>query len=331
MRNRGNALRGTARGLALAAGVWAAGCGPAAEPPPEAAPAASAAANRAPVIHSLRIEPTDAVPGQPVRAVVDASDPDGDKLDIGLRWQLDGERYGSGEATIAIPESSPRARVEVEAVASDGRGGNAREHAALELRNRPPRLTQVALHPSDEVRAGETVTAVPEGDDPDGDTVAFEHTWFVNGEPVNEPSLVLGDRHFDRGDTIEFEVSAVDADDESEPWRSPPIRVLNSPPVIVSSPTGLREDGTFHYRIEPRDPDGDRVFRYRLIEGPKGMQLDWLSGVVSWQPTDDQAGAHAVKLEADDQRGGVAAQSFQITVEIAPKTATPPAKAKPAE
>ena len=134
-------------------------------------------------------------------------------------------------------------------------------------------------------------------------------------------------RSYDRGDTIEFEVSAVDAEDESEPWRSPPIRVINSPPVIASSPAGLREDGTFRYRIEPKDPDGDRVFRYRLVEGPKGMQLDWLSGVVTWRPGDDQAGSHAVKLEADDQRGGVAVQSFQITVEIAPKAAAPPAKA----
>jgi hypothetical protein len=157
--------------------------------------------------------------------------------------------------------------------------------------------------------------------------VSFEHTWYVNGNPVDEPGLELTDRHFDRGDSIEFEVRAVDGDDESEPWRSPPVEVVNSPPVIASSPTGLREDGTFRYRIVPNDPDGDRVFRYRLVEGPKGMQLDWLSGVVTWQPGDDQAGTHAVTLEADDQRGGVAAQSFQITVEIGPSSAAPPAKA----
>jgi hypothetical protein len=324
MRNRTHGLRA---GLALAAAVSAAGCGQAPESQ-EAAPAAAAADNRAPVIRSLRIEPADAVPGQLVRAVVDASDPDGDELDIGLRWKIDGERYGTGDAELGIPESSARARIEVEAVASDGRGGNARKLASLELRNRPPRLTQVALHPSDTVKAGETVIALPEGDDPDGDTVAFEHTWYVNGDPVDEPSLELTDRHFDRGDTIEFEVSAVDGDDDSEAWRSPAIQVVNSPPVIASSPSGLREDGTFRYKIEPNDPDGDRVFRYRLVEGPKGMQLDWLSGLVTWQPADDQAGTHPVKLEADDQRGGVAAQSFQITVEIAPKTA-PPAKAEP--
>jgi hypothetical protein len=234
-----------------------------------------------------------------------------------------------GEAELAIPESSVRAQVEVEAVVSDGRGGNVRERAALALRNRAPALTRVALDPADEVRAGETVTAVPEGSDPDGDTVSFEHTWFVNREPVDEPSLELSDRHFERGDTIEIEVLAVDAEDESEAWRSPPIPVVNSPPVIVSSPSGLREDGTFRYRIEPSDPDGDRVFRYRLVQGPKGMHLDWLSGVVTWQPADDQAGTHAVELEADDQRGGVAAQAFEITVEIVPAAKTPPAKAAP--
>jgi hypothetical protein len=328
MRNRDSGLRGGVRALALAAAVWAAGCGQAPEPP-EAPAAAGSAENHPPVIHGLRIQPTDAVPGQLVRAVLDASDPDGDPLEIGWRWQLDGERYGLGEAELAIPESSVRAQVEVEAVVSDGRGGNVRERAALAMRNRAPALTRVALDPADEVRAGETVTAVPEGSDPDGDTVSFEHTWFVNREPVDEPSLELSDRHFERGDTIEIEVLAVDAEDESEAWRSPPIPVVNSPPVIVSSPSGLREDGTFRYRIEPSDPDGDRVFRYRLVQGPKGMHLDWLSGVVTWQPADDQAGTHAVELEADDQRGGVAAQAFEITVEIVPAAKTPPAKAAP--
>ena len=327
MRDRRSGVRGGARGLALAAGVWAAGCGQAPESP-EAERAAGAADNRPPVVRSLRIEPADAVPGGRVRAVLDASDPDGDVLELGWRWQLDGERLGSGEPELAIPESSARARLQVEARVSDGRGGNVRESAALELRNRPPILTQVALTPADEVRAGETVTALPSGDDPDGDRVAFEHTWYVNGRPVEEPGLELGSRHFGRGDSIEFEVRAVDEDDESDPWRSPPVQVVNSPPVIVSSPTGLREDGTFHYRIEPSDPDGDRVFRYRLLEGPKGMQLDWLSGVVTWQPRDDQAGTHPVRVEADDRRGGVAAQSFEITVEIGPGAATPPAKAR---
>ncbi|MFP8879569.1 MAG: hypothetical protein VCE43_09055, partial [Myxococcota bacterium] len=61
-------------------------------------------------------------------------------------------------------------------------------------------------------------------------------------------------------------------------------------------------------------PDGDRLIQYRLVDGPSGMSVDIVSGLLEWAPTDDQAGMHAVNLEIDDRRGGKTNQSFQVQV-----------------
>ena len=74
------------------------------------------------------------------------------------------------------------------------------------------------------------------------------------------------------------------------------------------------------------DADDDRRLRYRLLEGPTGMKLDWLSGKLTWAPSDAQAGTHAVEIEVDDLAGGKATQTFEIRVgfeEPAPTPAAP--------
>ena len=44
------------------------------------------------------------------------------------------------------------------------------------------------------------------------------------------------------------------------------------------------------------------------------MKLDWLSGKLSWTPSNDQEGTHAVEIEVDDLAGGKVSQTFEIQV-----------------
>ena len=136
----------------------------------------------------------------------------------------------------------------------------------------------------------------------------------------------LSRRHFRRGDRIQLEALASDGDDESEPLRGPEIQVVNSPPRIVSTPEKIDEDGTFRYAVAVEDADDDRRLRYRLLEGPTGMTLNWLSGKLSWAPSEDQEGTHPVEIEVDDLAGGKDTQRFEIEVgleEPAPPPAAP--------
>ena len=51
-----------------------------------------------------------------------------------------------------------------------------------------------------------------------------------------------------------------------------------------------------------------------LVVHPAGMGMDPSSGNLVWVPTADLVGTQDVTLRIQDGRGGVALQSFQITV-----------------
>lgn len=78
------------------------------------------------------------------------------------------------------------------------------------------------------------------------------------------------------------------------------------------------------------DPDNDPV-TFDLPTAPAGMTVHPTLGVLVWTPTADQVGTHRVVLRVQDGRGGVALQSFELTV-TAPNaapviTSTPPGPA----
>jgi hypothetical protein len=316
--------RATAGALAFlgAAAAWGCGSSEAPEGPAagiaEAAQAPAPPANRAPVLRSVAIQPRQPVAGELLTALADAADPDGDAVRLSYHWVIDGRRYGSGGSdTLVLPERSKGALVELQVVANDGQLDGldgAASHARVRVGNRPPVLLDLLLEPGLEITVEDELAASARVEDPDRDPVEVRYRWLVNGRAVGAKRSTLDRRHFRRGDRIQLEALASDGDDESEPLRSPEIHVLNSPPRIVSTPEEIDEDGAFRYAVAVEDADDDRRLRYRLLEGPTGMTLDWLSGKLSWTPSNDQAGTHAVKIEVDDLAGGKATQTFEIQV-----------------
>ena len=107
---------------------------------------------------------------------------------------------------------------------------------------------------------------------------------------------------------------ASDGAGTSRPQASPRWVLGNSPPLILSSPSPIGEDGVFRYRIAVDDPDGDMFFRYRLIEAPRGMKIDLADGSISWAPLPQQVGTHRVVLEVDDRHGAFSRQEFELGV-----------------
>src|SRR5262245_41251282 len=95
-------MRGLALGAAL--GALCVACGDNAPPAPASTAATEfgeSAANRAPVIESVQIDPSEPAQGAVVRAVVQARDPDGQGLVITHRWFVDGSER-AGDATLAL-------------------------------------------------------------------------------------------------------------------------------------------------------------------------------------------------------------------------------------
>ncbi len=306
--------------------LWAVGlclaCG-SAEPPetPEESAASAAAAksvaaaqNRAPEIASVTLRPADPGAGDRVTAEPDASDPDGDTLRFEFEWRLDDKRHAESGRVFTIPGGSKEAKIEVTVIASDGKSQSSPARASVWVSNRAPRITSLIVDPSTEVTVKDRITASARAEDPDDDFLEYTYTWLVNGRLTRQDGNELDPRHFKRGDRIEVEAVASDGEDESDPVISPPLTVVNSAPRILSSPAGFDERGGFRYTVRAEDPDGDRHFRYRLLEGPAGMTVHRLSGVLAWRPAAGHSGEHKVTIEVDDAAGGKTTQSFQIEV-----------------
>ena len=88
----------------------------------------------------------------------------------------------------------------------------------------------------------------------------------------------------------------------------------NELPTIVSTPvTGARAGEVYSYTVQALDPDGIRL-SYVLLDGPEGMSLDLVSGLLTWTPTTSDQSSTSVTLRAYDSRGGYDTQTFAISV-----------------
>jgi len=88
----------------------------------------------------------------------------------------------------------------------------------------------------------------------------------------------------------------------------------NTPPVIVSSPVTEGDVGVaYAYNVDATDANGD-LLAYYLLVSPSGMEIDALSGEISWTP--GKAGEFAVTVEVSDGQLGFASQSWSIAVSL---------------
>lgn len=90
---------------------------------------------------------------------------------------------------------------------------------------------------------------------------------------------------------------------------------LNSSPYFVTTPpsTPLPSNRSLLYSAVALDENGDPL-TYDLVVRPEGMLVEPGTGVVAWRPSLAQLGVHDVILRVQDARGGVALQSWQVTV-----------------
>ncbi len=111
----------------------------------------------------------------------------------------------------------------------------------------PPVATGLSLTPASPV-TGDDLTALPEGEDPEGDTLTWTYTWTVDGDvlpSISGPTLPA----VFRGEVVSVSAVASDGTSSSGSVTAGPITVGNAPPVAtsvaVSPPSpGLTDDLT---------------------------------------------------------------------------------------
>ncbi len=288
---------------------------------------AVASLNRAPVIHAVRLVPSQPAAGERVSALVRASEPDGEAIQLRFTWSVGGRAIRESGAQVLLGEAHRGEPVEVMVTASDGHDESEPVWASGTVRNRRPVVTGIELRPLAEVPRGEPVVATVVARDPDGDPLEFRYEWTVNERPLPEEGDTLATDRLQRGDAIRLRVVASDGFDESASIPSGVVHVGNAHPEILSSPGGVSSDGSFRYAVQARDPDGDRTLRYELRKGPDGMKMNRIDGEVTWQATPRQAGTHAVEIVVEDSEGARTVQAFELVVRASgPQPAAAPAR-----
>jgi hypothetical protein len=323
----------------LLASAFALACGGSEEPAPsgapmareEAAPAAERAENAPPVVERVVLNPQRPLPGQRIEARIEVSDPDGDPIRLALEWRHAGRVIASGRQTNVMPEGLQKGdEIEVTVTATDGRDESAPVRVATRVANQMPVLQDLYLTPEDGAQPGQTVTAVPQGYDHDGDTLEYTFTWLLNDRPVrgaDGPSFDT--RALSRGDKLKVRVSVSDGELESPERESKAMDLANRPPRIAGAPVVEPTKSGVQGQLEAEDPDGDVSLRFRILEGPPGLHVDAVSGLLTWKPEPGTTGTHPVEVAVADSLGAESALRFELTVSAHDEEGAPPAKAKP--
>ena len=191
---RGKTLRNQSRfgvgAVALALVVCCSGCGGgdsegrdsrSSMQPAQRIGAEDRSQNEIPRIEALHFEPAAPRIGDRLRAVVDASDADDDRLTYTFLWTLNGIQLAQQDNTIKLSEVRKGQSIAVTVTVHDGRATSEAVKATTRVRNRPPQLSGVQLESSTPISAGVDVTARPTARDLDGDTLTYRYVWWVNG------------------------------------------------------------------------------------------------------------------------------------------------------
>jgi hypothetical protein len=311
-------------GVAMAwmlAGFAALGCAGEDAPAPSGAPLARAeagterASNRPPLIERLVLVPATPLPGHTIEARVDVSDPDGDAIRFEFEWRHQGRTLAKGGRASVTPDGLEKGdSIELIALATDGRAWSQPARAQVSVGNRVPLIQGVALSPEEGATPGSEITAAVRALDPDGDALAYDYAWSVNGLPALEKDASFDTRHLKRGDRVQAHVRVSDGESWSPTAESAELELANRPPSIRPLQPPQHESGALRYRLEADDPDGDEPLRFELLSGPPGLSVDPASGLLSWQPGPDVAGSHDVEVAVYDALGAASALRFDVSV-----------------
>lgn len=213
------------------------------------------------------------------------------------------------DAAAPLHPAAQAARDAMENPAARG-PGHVREKEAQA--NRPPVIRNLSIEPAGDDAAA--WRAVVDADDPEGDTIELEFVWFVNGEATDSRGESFDPTPYGRGDRFHVEVTPSDAFNQGGKAATGKIEIANTAPAITSQPPAKMAGGFYRYRVEARDPEGDRPIRFELLQSPSGMRIDPYSGELEWRPAADQAGTHTVEIAVSDNRGGRSTQLFDLPI-----------------
>jgi hypothetical protein len=281
----------------------------ASEPPPKT--------NSPPSITSVQILPEKPTTQSELSLLVQCQDPDGDPISYEYQWLKNDEEIPGGDKSVLSTGGFRKGdSFRVRVVAGDGKEkGQPFLSPAVRMVNSPPVIQEVRIEPSVAHVQDHPKVSV-KGEDKDGDSIYYTYQWEINGTPVpEERGETLERTRLKKGDNITVLVTPDDREALGKPKKSDPLRVLNSPPVIVSSPPTTPEGNIYLYPVQVKDPDQDPL-TFSLQQGAKGMTIDAKTGLFRWEIRTEDKGTHTIVIEVADNEGARSVQRYTLSIDF---------------
>lgn len=302
---------------AMAATLLTLGCTPGESNTTNAIASGAKTGHFSPLIESVALIPEAPTSEDGLTAVVRVPRRDSAEVEITIDWVVNGTVIGTGGPGSQPPGRFSRGdRVYVVVRARHGEERATGTSPEVAIHNARPAIRTAIVDPLAPTTL-DSITGSAEGADSDGDPIDYQWRWYRNGVPIPEQiTEVLPPRHAAKGDTIIAEVRAFDGEAHSKWVRARGVVVQNAAPTIRIEPAFSRgADGVYRSTLSAEDPDGDRGLRYRMRRGPRGMHLDPLSGVLSWDPQVEDRGSHPVEVSVSDPEGAESTLNITATMD----------------
>ncbi|RLJ18333.1 hypothetical protein DJ031_11780 [bacterium endosymbiont of Escarpia laminata] len=276
-------------------------------------------ANQSPVFTSAPL--LSAVAGESYTYDADASDSDADPLTYVLVRAPAGMSLDPATGLMAwTPDVSQVGSHAVKVRVDDGRGGIAEQSFTLVVVLPPNQSPMVTSTPPLNAVAGVEYIYDVEATDPEADPLTFALVQAPAGMSII-PTTGVVNWTPDTTQTGSQSVT-IQVDDGQGGSTEQVFSILVSPsnqsPVFTSAPVlDAAVGATYTYDVEASDPDSDAVI-FTLEQAPIGMAIAPQTGLIDWMPDLFQSGDQEVRVKVEDGRGGIAQQSFTLTVALPP-------------
>jgi len=269
------------------------------------------------VVSAVNILPEKPTKKSELNTFIQSHDPDGDPVTFQYQWMRNDEEItGENNNSLKSERLQKGDLIRLKVVPLDGKDeGKPFLSSMVRVINSTPIIQEVQIEPK-VAYLTDNLKASVKSSDPDGDFIYYTYQWKRNGiaMPEERGDVLEWDR-FKKGDSITVTVIPDDREALGPPKKSETLTVLNSPPIIVSSPPTSTEGTKYLYQVKANDPDNDPV-HFTLKAGPKGMEIDKNTGLIQWEIRKEDKGNHSFEIEVSDDEGAKSIQRYTLNIDF---------------
>jgi hypothetical protein len=207
--------------------------------------------NTAPTISGATLSPSGAdVTDQLICSPGSTNDIDPvDTVTTTYEWTVNNVTSSVTTDTLSAPDFARSDVVRCIVTPTDGStNGTPATSNSITIQNATPTISSVNLTPTTSYESSTLSCSPVNGSDPDGDTVSYLYSWYVNNNSISFASSSLTGSYFDKGDDVYCEATPTDGSTSGLTLQSNTVTIQNTPPVANTpslSPTTAYETTTF--------------------------------------------------------------------------------------